>query len=350
MTWQTVCLKVGENNQTDPAIQRASQLLGQGDLVAFPTETVYGLGGNALSLSAVNKIFAAKRRPTDNPLIVHIAHQNLIPQFCHKLPTLVKALAEAFWPGPLTLVVPANSQTQETVSRGLNSVALRVPDHPIALALLRSTGLGIAAPSANLSGRPSPTQASHVLHDMADRIPLILDGGPCNLGIESTVLDLSQGPPTILRPGSIRVHQLERVLGFAPALSDRDERLKHSPGTRYPHYSPSVPVILIFPEVGNASFLELLRTNGAQGKVAYMGKRSVPEHTLFKRADPDTLPSMLYATLREWDREEIGCIIVEGDHHETHSAVMDRIGKAASYLLASNSEVSAFLQAGGLAG
>jgi len=190
MNHQTRCCIVGADPDADPAIADAAKILKSSQLVAFPTETVYGLGGDACSHDAINRIFEAKKRPADNPLIVHIADVSLVTRFCAKIPADLETLAQAFWPGPLTLVVPARPELADTVCRGLETVALRVPNHPVALALLRLADMGVAAPSANISGRPSPTRAEHVMADMNGRIPLILDGGPCTQGIESTVLDL----------------------------------------------------------------------------------------------------------------------------------------------------------------
>ena len=223
------------------ALQKAAMLLGQGELVAFPTETVYGLGANALSEEAVAKIFLAKERPADNPLIVHIAKLEELRLVARSWPQLAETLITHFWPGPLTLVLPRKPELASNVSAGLDTVAVRMPKHPIALQLLRITGLPIAAPSANRSGRPSPTTAEHVLQDMNEAIAAVIDGGSTSEGVESTVLDLSGERPAILRPGSVT---RDMLLPYIPDLATEphSEDLKKSPGTRYAHYAPRAAV------------------------------------------------------------------------------------------------------------
>ena len=225
------------------ALQKAAMLLGQGELVAFPTETVYGLGANALSADAVGKIFSAKERPADNPLIVHIGKLEELRFVARSWPQLAETLITQFWPGPLTLVLPRKPELAENISAGLDTVAVRMPKHPIALQLLRITGLPIAAPSANRSGRPSPTTAEHVFQDMNEAIAAIIDGGSTNEGVESTVLDLSGDRPAILRPGSVT---REMLLPYIPDLATEphSEDMKKSPGTRYAHYAPRAAVHL----------------------------------------------------------------------------------------------------------
>ena len=197
---------------TPEALSRAGEFLRDGEVVGFPTETVYGLGANALDAAAVEKIFAAKGRPGDNPLIVHIrAAEELLPLIAGEPGAQARALMEAFWPGPLTLIFPKSERVPPRVTAGLATVAVRMPSHPVARALIEAAGVPIAAPSANRSGRPSPTTAADVLEDMDGRVPLILDGGPCQVGVESTVVDLTGGTPRVLRPGGITRAQIEEV-------------------------------------------------------------------------------------------------------------------------------------------
>ena len=195
----------------ESSLALASDLLHAGQLVAFPTETVYGLGANALDPNAVLSIFAAKGRPADNPLIVHIWHPSQLESLC-KIPPHAEELMDAFWPGPLTLLFERLPVIPDVVTAGLPTVAVRMPSHPVAAALLKKSNLPVAAPSANSSGRPSPTSAVHVLEDMNGKIPLILDGGSCDIGLESTVVDLCHGDPCILRPGGVTQEMLESVL------------------------------------------------------------------------------------------------------------------------------------------
>ena len=226
------------------SIKRAAELIGQGELVAFPTETVYGLGADAFDPEAIAAIYRAKGRPSDNPLIVHLATVDAIA-LCASVDERALELARRFMPGPLTLVLPANDRVPLIARGGLDTVAVRIPAHPVALDLLRQTG-PLVAPSANISGRPSPTTALHVASDLDGRIAAILDGGPCRVGIESTVVDLSGESVLILRPGSIGREEIEEALGLALGSGAGDPgAAARSPGTRYRHYAPSVPVRLV---------------------------------------------------------------------------------------------------------
>ena len=229
------------------AVKTAANLLLQGEVVGMPTETVYGLAANALSGEAVEKIFRAKGRPQDNPLIVHIADFDQIYDLCPAVPPQAKALAEAFWPGPLTMIVPKGDCIPDEVSCGLETVGIRLPSHPLARDLIRTAGVPLAAPSANTSGRPSTTTAEHVLHDMDGKIAAILDGGPCGVGVESTVVTLALDKPRLLRPGGITLEQLRSVLGEVEvdrALYEKigDDVKVSAPGMKYRHYAPKAPV------------------------------------------------------------------------------------------------------------
>jgi len=254
----------------DPeAIEEAAQVIRNGGLVAFPTETVYGLGANALDENAVLKIFAAKERPAWDPLIVHICDLKMLDQLVTEIPENFHDLAERFMPGPLTVVLRKRASVPDAVTAGLPTVAVRMPNHPVALALIKASGVPIAAPSANRFGRPSPTTAEHVLHDLAGRIDGVLDAGPTQVGVESTVLDLTKTPPTILRPGGVSKEALEEVLGkveVAAKVSDVETGLP-SPGMMPRHYAPSVPVVLTEGEPEElAAMVELLKSRGYKPK------------------------------------------------------------------------------------
>ena len=232
------------------AVKTAANLLLQGEVVGMPTETVYGLAANALNGEAVAKISARKDVPQDNPLIVHIADFDQIYDLCPAVPPQAKALAEAFWPGPLTMIVPKGDCIPDEVSCGLETVGIRLPSHPLARDLIRTAGVPLAAPSANTSGRPSTTTAEHVLHDMDGKIAAILDGGPCGVGVESTVVTLALDKPRLLRPGGITLEQLRSVLGEVEvdrALYEKigDDVKVSAPGMKYRHYAPKAPVTVV---------------------------------------------------------------------------------------------------------
>ncbi len=236
--------------EDESAIKTAADLILQGEVVGMPTETVYGLAANALNGDAVAKIFHAKGRPQDNPLIVHIADFEQIYDLCPAVPPQAKLLAEAFWPGPLTMIVPKGDCIPNEVSCGLGTVGIRLPSHPLARDLIRAAGVPLAAPSANTSGRPSTTTAEHVLRDMDGKIAAILDGGPCGVGVESTVVTLALDKPRLLRPGGITLEQLETVLGEVEvdrALFEKigDDVEVSAPGMKYRHYAPKAPVTVV---------------------------------------------------------------------------------------------------------
>lgn len=232
------------------AIETAAVILRNGGLVGLPTETVYGLAANALDGAAVAKIFAAKSRPMDNPLIVHISRFEQIYKLVREVPEAAKLLAERFWPGPLTIILPKSGLIPDEVSAGLDTVAVRFPSHPVARAVIEAAGVPLAAPSANLSGHPSPTTAAHVMNDMDGRIEAVLDGGACAVGVESTVVTLAEQPARLLRPGGITLEQLRSVLGAV----EMDDAVLHpladgtraaSPGMKYKHYSPKANVVIL---------------------------------------------------------------------------------------------------------
>ncbi len=320
-------------------IERAARVLRQGGLVAFPTETVYGLGADALNPQAVLRIFAIKGRPPDNPLIVHIAQEEHLLEVAREIPESAWVLADAFWPGPLTLVLPRHEQVPRETTGGLETVAVRMPDSRIALALIRAVGRPIAAPSANLSGRPSPTAAEHVYEDLQGRIELILDGGPTRIGVESTVLDLTTSPPKILRPGGVSPEQLRPILGEVHLGAEAAEAHR-SPGTRYRHYRPRAEVLLIesWQEPEHRRLVEQLAARarrigyvGCDRKLAFGGAEV---HLVELPPDPEVYARRLFAIFRELDQKGVEVIIVEGvEEKGLGIAVMDRLRRAASRVL-----------------
>lgn len=315
-------------NEND-LIASAVRLLREGGLVAMPTETVYGLAADAENELAVRRIFAVKGRPSTHPLIVHLADASQLPDWVAEVPQSAQTLAGAFWPGPLTLVLRKSSRACDAVTGGQETVALRVPAHPMALALLRAFGGGLAAPSANRFGRVSPTTAAHVRADLGDEVDLILDGGPCTIGVESTIVDLSSGSPAILRPGAISAEDLERVLGCPVPVQARGK--VRVPGTLPSHYAPRAGVI---PADPHTVALEAESLRAAGRRVAVMAPRdvAVPRGVghFVVPADAAGFARVLYATLREIDRQGYEVIVVvlppEGG---IGAAVRDRLMRAA---------------------
>lgn len=333
-----------------PQIRQSAQLLIENEVVAFPTETVYGLGANATSDEAVNKIFKAKGRPTDNPLIVHIASLEQLDRMVMDIPKKAERLMDAFWPGPLTLIFKRKpGQLSQLVTAGLNTVAVRMPDHPVALALIEQSGLPIAAPSANTSGKPSPTTAEHVKDDLLGRIAAIVDGGATGVGVESTVLDCTVDTPVILRPGGVTREEIEAVIGeikVDAAMKDKKAAPK-SPGMKYTHYAPKATFILVD---GDPSFLQgLIDEKKSQG--LNVGVFAVKEHEAWLRADHIIAPASskdlngvaagLYDTLRKFD--ELGVDMIFGEvFPETGigEAIMNRLLKAAGQQLIKQDDIS----------
>ena len=277
---ETKIVRIKEDHE-EKWIEEAGQILKNGGLVAFPTETVYGLGANALDEEAAAKIYSAKGRPSDNPLIVHIADFSDLEKIVEDVPEEAKKLADAFWPGPLTIIMRKNEKVPYGTTGGLETVAVRMPNHEIALKMIRAGGGFIAAPSANTSGRPSPTMASHVAEDMNGKIDMILDGGSVGIGLESTIIDLSEEVPTILRPGFITQQMLEDVIGrveMDAALIDPDSKVRpKAPGMKYRHYAPKANMILVRGEKGES---------GRKDQTACRGRdkrRKSARHSLYRR-------------------------------------------------------------------
>ena len=326
---------------TPEMAQTAAEIIKNGGLVAIPTETVYGLGANGLDEQAVAKIFEAKGRPQDNPLILHISGPEQIELFCHHIPQKAYDLAEAFWPGPLTIVLPAKECVPKRTTGGLSTVAVRCPDHAAAREIIRLAGVPIAAPSANISGKPSTTTAQHVLHDHDGKIDMIVDGGPCRVGVESTIVDLTEERPRLLRPGGIGPEELIAVLGdlvIDKAVTDevsKDEIVK-APGMKYRHYAPQEPVVIVSGSREKAA--AYIRSHFEPGDRVLCFEEELPLYegcdplSYGQEADVNTLSAGLFAALRELDDPTIHqvyarCPVGGGVAY----AVQNRLKKAAAF-------------------
>ena len=340
----------------DEELMEGAKILREGGLVAFPTETVYGLGANALDEEAAKKIYAAKGRPSDNPLIAHVSCMEEVYPLVSWVPEAAKKLAQAFWPGPLTMIFPKSRIVPYGTTGGLDTVAVRMPSDPVANRLIALAGVPVAAPSANTSGRPSPTTAQHVLQDMDGRIEMIIDGGAVGIGVESTIVDVSVDVPTVLRPGAITMEMLEEVLGevaIDPAiLGPMAEGIRpKAPGMKYKHYAPKADLTLVEPQDGDlenpegikrmiAKVQELAEEKIAAGYrvgvICTDESRELYEkgmvQSIGSRARRETVAHNLYAVLREFDDQKADYIFSES-FSEDHlgQAIMNRLSKAAGY-------------------
>lgn len=338
----TVCGKVN-----DEELLEAAEILKGGGLVAFPTETVYGLGANALNEKAAKKIYAAKGRPSDNPLIAHISCMDELPALASEIPDAARRLAMRFWPGPLTMVFKKQSRVPDGTTGGLDTVAVRMPSDPVANRLIRLAGVPVAAPSANTSGRPSPTRAEHVIEDMAGKIEMILDGGEVGIGVESTIVDVSGEIPTLLRPGAVTLEMLRGALGRVdvdPAIEGPMAEGVHpkAPGMKYRHYAPRAEMLLVEGEAARvAAYI-----NKEAKKAAEAGKRvgiicTEESRGLYpvgvlevigSRSHEETVAHNLFAVLRELDEKAVDCIFSESfSEDRLGQAIMNRLCKAAGY-------------------
>lgn len=332
-------MKISSRDETDKFMYAASFLLND-EVVAIPTETVYGLAGNAFSETAVRRIFEAKGRPQDNPLIVHIAEFPEIYELVKEVPKSAEMLAERFWPGPLTMILPRSDEIPDCVTAGMDTVAVRCPAHFAANELIRVAGVPLAAPSANLSGKPSPTKAEHVYHDLKGRIPLVIDGGECREGVESTVISLASDVPHLLRPGNVTLPQLREVLGEVevdPAvLKPLPKGAKVlSPGMKYKHYSPDADVVLVKGSLPD--FVGFVNANQSESTYAMVfdGEQKgieVPSFTYGNKKDPRSLSNRLFDVLRQLDT--VGakrCYVRCPEENEEDLAVMNRLLRAAAF-------------------
>ena len=319
----------------------AAQIIQKNGLVAIPTETVYGLGANGLNEEAVAKIFIAKGRPQDNPLILHVAEPRDIEKFCKDIPQAAYALADAFWPGPLTMVLPARDCVPKCTTAGLPTVAVRCPDCEITRQIIALAGVPVAAPSANLSGKPSTTTAQHVLHDHDGKLELIVDGGACRVGVESTIVDLTEERPRLLRPGGITPEQLISVLGdlivdkAVTAQIDKDAVVK-APGMKYKHYAPQADVVIVAGSRDKAA--EYIRRHFAQNDRVLCFEEELPLYAdchplpYGKEADVATLSAGLFSALRELDDPSIGTVYARCPEGSGMAyAVQNRLKKAAAF-------------------
>ena len=342
---QTIIRKVDEHCIDETIMMEAGELLKSGALVAFPTETVYGLGANALDEKAAAKIYSAKGRPSDNPLIIHIAEMKSLELITEEIPKAAYLLAEKFWPGPLTMVMKKSKIVPYGTTGGLDTVAVRMPSHPIALEMIKHGGGYVAAPSANTSGRPSPTLASHVADDMDGIIPMILDGGAVGIGIESTIVDLTEEIPTILRPGFITKEMLEEVVGEVQMDKGLDADAKtppKAPGMKYRHYAPKAELVIV-EGARNAvvkKINEMTMENNTKGIVTGVigTEETVSEYTakivksMGTRDDELSISSHLYGILREFDESDAQVIYSESfEEGAMGSAIMNRLLKAAGH-------------------
>ena len=329
-----------------PAI--AAQIIRQGGLVAIPTETVYGLGANGMDESAVAKIFEAKGRPQDNPLILHLYGAEQMVDYCENIPESAWLLAKTFWPGPLTMVLPAKDNVPKRTTGGLSTVAVRCPDSPITRQIIRLAGVPLAAPSANISGKPSTTTAEHVRHDHDGRIDAIVDGGPCRVGVESTIIDLTEERPRLLRPGGVTPEQLLEVLGdlvvdkAVTAKIDNDTVVK-APGMKYRHYAPQSQVIIVAGSKEKAA--KYIHAHFVPGDRVLCFQEELPLYrgcdplAYGREADVDSLSAGLFAALRELDDPNVGTVYARCPQGGGVAyAVQNRLNKAAGFCIVNTEE------------
>jgi L-threonylcarbamoyladenylate synthase len=316
-------------------IQAAADLIKKGEVVAFPTETVYGLGADAINPRATDKIFKAKNRPNDNPLIVHISDPKQLKNIVSTIPKSAKLFIKEFWPGPLSIVFHKHKNLPGITTAGLNTVVVRLPKHEVARKLIELAGTPIAAPSANTSGRISPTRAEHVLEDLDGKIPMILDAGSIEYGLESTVVDCTEKKPVILRPGSITLEMLKKIVP-STRLADEDETPR-SPGMKYKHYAPITPIILFTGPASQTAkaIKERLQTINNDAVVLWhSGKFDHLEHNYRLSSNPFEAAPMLFSTLREADPLPAKAIIIQGyNNDDIGAAIMNRLQKAATEII-----------------
>lgn len=343
---QTIIQKLDKINPETEGIRQAGEILKSGGLVAFPTETVYGLGANALNEEAAMKTYAAKGRPSDNPLIVHIADMEALPAIVEEIPEKAKIVAEKYWPGPLTMIFRKSDLVPHGTTGGLDTVAVRMPDHVIARELIRAGGGYISAPSANTSGRPSPTAAEHVAEDLSGKIEMILDGGPVEIGVESSILDVTVDPPMVLRPGAITKEMLEELIGEVDVdqtlIRADSKEVPKAPGMKYRHYAPKAQLLVV---EGETDAVVAYINGQAEKQIADHLQVGIiaTEETINRyktgdikcigtRADERTIAAGLFRVLREFDADGVNVIYSEAFQSEgIGSAIMNRLLKAAGH-------------------
>lgn len=343
----TKIIRVDRNNPEIELIDLAAKVIREGGLVAFPTETVYGIGANSFDEEAVKKIFMVKGRPQDNPLIVHIAELEQIYDLVEDIPQKAKILMEKFWPGPLTLIFKKSQKVPYVNTAGMDTVAIRMPSDTIAHLLIKRAKVPISAPSANVSGKPSPTDASHVVEDLDGKVDIIIDGGKCDFGVESTVLDLTEKIPVVLRPGAVTLEMLKEVIGNVevdPSLlkKPKGNLTPKSPGMKYKHYSPNAEVYIVKGDLEKVvkKIQELTEEQLKYGKkVGIMA--TVQTSTQYKKGEiivvgdrkrPETIAKNLFAVLRQFDKKGVDVIFAESfEYNNIGLAIMNRLEKAAGY-------------------
>ena len=347
---ETKIFTIDETKELNNQVKEAGKILKNGGLVAFPTETVYGLGGDAKNKDASKAIYAAKGRPSDNPLIVHIPDVSWVDGIVSEIPEAAKKLADAFWPGPMTLIFKKNEVIPLETTGGLDTVAVRLPSHPVARALMEESGVYIAAPSANTSGRPSPTKAKHVAEDLSGKIDAIIDGGEVNIGLESTIIDVTEDIPTILRPGYISLDDVKAVVGEArmdPGIMSKDSNVRpKAPGMRYRHYAPKGNLIVVNGEKEKvcAYINKQVESAGAlHKKVAVLASsetastyKNAKVYVIGSLHDEEEIARNLYDVLRQFDEEEMELIFSEAfETPHIGQAIMNRLLKAAGHQVVS---------------
>ncbi len=337
----TLILKIDPEKPEREKILKASEFIRKGEVVAFPTETVYGLGADALNPEAVRKIFEAKKRPLDNPLIIHVSKNEQVYQLVEELPPVAERLMEAFWPGALTLILRKSSKVPPEATAGLDTVAVRMPDHRVALNLIEEASTPIAAPSANLSGKPSPTRAEHVIEDFYSKIACIVDSGKCRIGVESTVVLLTESKPVILRPGGVTKEEIEKVIGeveFHPGVFKAGAEEKPlSPGMKYRHYAPEAELWLASKGALEEAVSEALKA-GKEVGVITRGEKNFPGALVFNAgSSKEEYASNLFAALRHLDSIGVEIIVAESvEESGIGIAVMNRLRKAATRVMITN--------------
>lgn len=341
---ETIIRRVDVNNIDNNIIVEAAEILKKGQLVAFPTETVYGIGADALDINAVDKIYKAKGRPSDNPLIVHVADKEDVERYALDISDTAKRLMDKFWPGPLTLIFRKKNIIPDRITGGLSTVAIRMPSHVIARNIIRASGLPIAAPSANVSGKPSPTKAEHVINDLSGKVDMIVDGGFCTIGLESTVVDVSENIPTILRPGGVTKEMLEDVIGVVkvdPAIKSKNKDVvPKAPGMKYRHYAPNADLTIFSGETYKviSHINNLVIKNEEKGtKVGIIATKQTQNDfrcdniiSIGDKNNPEEIAANLFKVLRDFDNINVDVIYCEAfSKKDIGTATMNRLLKAA---------------------